>query len=214
MFDEISLALETERTYVRLLPRLEEHFAGILSTPDWQQFRQRLDTHFPTLFRLLVRLYGGRYDFYYHLEMILQTAAQSRLARPGDLKGLDAAREANPAWYQSEQMLGGVYYVDLFAGDLAGLRSKIPYFKQLGLTYLHLMPLFKAPAGDNDGGYAVSDYREVDPRLGTMDELAALARELRSQGISLVVDFIFNHTSDEHRNRQQRALGSCLHKSM
>ena len=95
-------------------------------------------------------------------------------------------------------MLGGVCYVDLFAGDLEGMKSKIPYFKELGLTYLHLMPLFKAPEGENDGGYAVSSYREVHPPLGTMEQLASLAREFRSAGISLVVDLVFNHTSDEH----------------
>ena len=50
----------------------------------------------------------------------------------------------------------------------AGLRSKLPYLEELGLTYLHLMPLFKAPEGENDGGYAVSSYREVNPRLGSM----------------------------------------------
>ena len=95
-------------------------------------------------------------------------------------------------------MLGGVCYVDLFANDLEALKSKIPYFKELGLTYLHLMPLFKAPEGENDGGYAVSSYREVNPPLGTMEQLASLAKELRSAGISLVVDLVFNHTSDEH----------------
>ena len=95
-------------------------------------------------------------------------------------------------------MLGGVCYVDLFAGNLQGIRARLPYFKELGLTYLHLMPLFKAPEGENDGGYAVSSYREVNPALGTMEQLGGLARELRGEGISLVVDFIFNHTSNEH----------------
>ena len=102
---------------------------------------------------------------------------------------------------------GGVCYVDLFAGDLSGLRAKLPYLKELGLTYLHLMPLFKAPEGDSDGGYAVSDYREVDPRLGVMDDLRALATELRQHGISLVLDFVFNHTSDEHRWAQAAQAG-------
>ena len=106
---------------------------------------------------------------------------------------------ASPTWYQTEEMLGGVCYVDLFAGDLVTLREKIAYFRELGLTYLHLMPLFKAPAGESDGGYAVSDYRSVHPPLGVMDDLRLLADELRSHGISLVLDFVFNHTSDEHR---------------
>ena len=122
---------------------------------------------------------------------------------------MDQAREADPLWFQSNQMLGGVCYVDLFAGDLEGVKSKIPYFKELGLTYLHLMPLFKAPEGENDGGYAVSSYREVHPPLGTMEQLASLARDLRSAGISLVVDLVFNHTSDEHlwAERAKRGRG-------
>jgi amylosucrase len=147
---------------------------------------------------LLLTLYGSHYDFYYHLENILSTAARMWLDRSGDLKALDKQREADPLWYQSEKMVGGVCYVDLFASDLRGLRSKIPYFKQLGLTYLHLMPLFRSPEGNSDGGYAVSSYRDVDPRLGTMSELSDLAADLRSNGISLVLDFVFNHTSDEH----------------
>jgi amylosucrase len=65
---------------------------------------------------------------------------------------------------------------------LQGIRTKIPYFKELGLTYLHLMPLFKMPENENDGGYAVSSFREVHSPLGTMAELAQLSRELRAQG--------------------------------
>jgi amylosucrase len=88
--------------------------------------------------------------------------------------------------------------VDLFAGDLGGIRKKIPYFKELGLTYLHLMPPYSSPKGENDGGYAISSYREIDPKLGTMDDLRHLAQELRQEGISLVMDFALNHTSNEH----------------
>jgi amylosucrase len=88
--------------------------------------------------------------------------------------------------------------VDLYAGNLQGIRDRIPYFKELGLTYLHLMPLFRCPPKNNDGGYAVSSFREVNPALGTMRELAELAAELRHSGISLCLDFVFNHTSDEH----------------
>ena len=182
-------------------------YRGCRYSDNWQIFQKRLKTHFPRLFRLLVGLYGERYDFFYHLERILALAARSWLERPDDLKDLDCRRESNPNWFQSEKMLGGVCYVDLFAGDLAKLRDKIPYFKELGLTYLHLMPLFKAPEGDSDGGYAVSDYRQVDPKLGTMDDLCRLAADLRHEGISLVLDFVFNHTSDEHRWAQGALAG-------
>jgi len=111
---------------------------------------------------------------------------------------LDVMREADPHWYQANRMVGAMCYVDLFAGDLQGIRDRIPYLTEMGITYLHLMPVFKSPEGDNDGGYAVSSYREIDPPLGTMEQLKELASELRRHGISLVVDFIFNHTSDEH----------------
>jgi glycosidase len=95
-------------------------------------------------------------------------------------------------------MMGAVCYVDLFAGDLSGIKGKIPYLKELGITYLHLMPLFTCPEGENDGGYAISSYRDVRSDLGSTSQLKELASELQENGISLVLDFVFNHTSDEH----------------
>jgi amylosucrase len=206
------IELEAQRSLLRLLPRLEETFAKQAGPEAWAAFERRLKENFPRLFRLLVQLHGGRYDFFWHLEQLLTLAADSWLDRPGELKALDAAREADPFWYQSEEMLGAVCYVDLFADDLAGLHEKIPYFKELGVTYLHLMPLFKAPPGDNDGGYAVSDYRQVNPELGSMDELRALAAALREAGVSLVLDFIFNHTADDHRWAQGAKAGDPDYK--
>jgi amylosucrase len=110
-------------------------------------------------------------------------------------------------------MLGAVCYVDLFAETLAGVRAKIPYFKEIGITYLHLMPPFLAPAGNSDGGYAVSSYREINPALGTMADLAGLAADLRAEGISLVLDFVFNHTSDEHTWAKAALAGDPDHQA-
>lgn len=190
----------------RILPRLDARFSDA-APEDWRPFQTRLEANFQRLFDLLLHLYGQQYDFFYHLENILETAARMWLARPPELKALDAQREADPLWFQSQEMLGGVCYVDLFAGSLAGIRDKIPYFKELGLTYLHLMPLFLSPVEENDGGYAVSSYREVDRDLGTMDELRALVTELRHNGISLVLDFVYNHTSDEHEWARRALAG-------
>jgi amylosucrase len=192
----------------RILPRLKTRFAEA-DPSDWKPFLTRLEVNFEALFDLLLHLYGGQYDFFYHLESILETAARMWLTRPAELKALDVEREADPLWFQSQEMLGGVCYVDLFADDLAGIRARIPYFKELRLTYLHLMPLFLSPTEENDGGYAVSSYRQVDPTLGTMNQLAELATELRREGISLVLDFVYNHTSDEHE-WAQRALSGDL----
>jgi amylosucrase len=195
-----SLNIESQRMLRRILPRLEMRFVEpIIADPQgWQAFIQRLERRFPALFGLYIELYGSRYDFFYHVEDLLVSLAHAWFERPADLRELDQTREQDPLWYQSNQMLGGVCYVDLFAGDLEGIRSKIPYFQELGLNYLHLMPLFKAPESENDGGYAVSSYREVHPPLGTMAQLASLSRALRAAGISLVVDLVFNHTSNEH----------------
>lgn len=195
MHDYVWLEREARRTLRRLQPRIKD---ALGADPDADLFLERLQSHFLQIFRLLHALYGTRYDFFYHLEQILLAAVEVHLARAPKLRALDAQREGDAAWFQSEDIVGAVGYVDLFAGDLEGVRARIPYLRELGITYLHLMPLFDAPAANSDGGYAVSDYRKVNPKLGTMDDLAALADDLRENGISLVVDFVFNHTSDEH----------------
>ncbi|GAB4457398.1 MAG: alpha-amylase family glycosyl hydrolase [Anaerolineales bacterium] len=200
---------EAQRTLARLLPRLEEKFKPhIEQGPQaWREFNARLEKHFTRLFRLHLELYGDRYDYFYHAEDLLMSLASAWFARPRDLRDLDRQRERNPLWFQSNAMLGGVCYVDLFAENLESLRAKIPYFKELGLTYLHIMPFYDSPAGENDGGYAVSNYRKVAPSLGTMEQLAALSRELREAGISLAADLVFNHTSDEHEWAQKARAG-------
>ena len=134
MHESVKVHREAQRTLDRLLPRLEMEFAVGAGSEAWATFRRRLTEHFEDLFARLLELYGDRYDFLYHLERIVAEAAQSWLDRPVSLKELDRAREEDPRWFQSEKMLGGVYYVDLFAGDLQGMRAKIPYFKELGLT--------------------------------------------------------------------------------
>lgn len=170
-------------------------------------FDRRLTTHFPTLHELFRRLYGERDDALDALAGVLADAAASWADRPGDLKAADARRERDTGWYLSNRMLGGVCYVDRYAGDLDGVRARIPEFVELGLTYLHLMPLFAVPEGNSDGGYAVSSYRAVAPHLGTIDDLQALAAELRANGISLVLDFIFNHTASNHEWARKAVAG-------
>lgn len=201
---ELDLSYEAERTLKRITPRILEKIHAAAESDSAaevliQTIDSRLNQHWPTLFELLYRLYGTSYDFFFYLENILLTAVDSWLERPDAMKQLDRRRENDPEWYLSERMVGGSCYVDLFGNNLNEIREKIPYFKDLGLTYLHLMPLFAAREGQNDGGYAISDYRQVDPVLGTVEELSALANDLRVAGISLVLDFVFNHTSDEHR---------------
>jgi len=195
----------------RLLPRLEQAYAKeIVSRPmRWNHFKNRLHREWERLFVYLHQLYGWQYDFFYTLEQVLDRLIKCWLDRSGQLLQLDDQRESEPCWYLSESMAGIVLYVDLFSNNLAGLRQHIPYFEKLGVTYLHLMPLFSVPHGENDGGYAVSDYRAINPDLGTMEELSQLADALRERGISLVLDFVFNHTSDEHVWAQRAKAGEA-----
>lgn len=178
-----------------------------LSARDKNIFQQRLEQHFEPLFGLYHRIYGQQYDFFYHLQQLVVTLANGYRTRSARLKKLDQTRQNDPHWYLNEDMLGMACYVDLFAGDLQKLVRRIPYLQELGITYLHLMPLYLSPEGDSDGGYAVSDYRQVNPALGSNDDLTTLAAELEKAGISLVLDFVFNHTADEHRWAQKAKAG-------
>jgi amylosucrase len=186
--------------------------SGVLAASDRLAFDRAVALHGPHLRALLFSLYGQRDDFEAQYQALLDIAARAWAERSPELKALDAARQQNPRWFQSEQMLGGIAYVDLYAGNLNGLREKLPYFKELGLTYVHLMPLFKAPEGNSDGGYAVSSYRDVNPALGAMSELRELAAEFRREGISLCLDFIFNHTSDEHEWAKKAFAGDAVYR--
>jgi amylosucrase len=200
---DFDLPFEAERSLKKLQPKILSKIQATGRPQAEQDLLQetieaRLREHWMKLFGLLHRLYGHHYDFFYYLENILLTAIDCWLERPPELLDLDRRRENNPNWYLSERMVGGSLYVDLFSDDLPTLRTRIPYLKELGLTYLHLMPVFSTPEGNNDGGYAINDYRTIDPDLGTMDDLRALSHDLREAGISLVLDFVFNHTADDH----------------
>ena len=194
-----------------LLPAIAAELTIKPASNDWRAFVHQVDTHGAHLRALFFALYGQRVDFEKQYVELLTLAARSWLERSPELKALDAERDTNPRWFQSERMVGGIAYVDLFANNLDGLRKRLPYFKELGLTYLHLMPLFKAPEGNSDGGYAVSSYRQVDPRLGDIDNLRELIGELREAGISVCLDFIFNHTSDEHEWARRALAGDRDH---
>ena len=195
---------EADKTLRRLEARLAENLEREGYALDgshaeaWEIFQRRLHRHWPEFFGRLFELYGHCYDLYYFLERILLTMARSALDREPELRAHDLVHEHDPAWHLSQRMAGGALYVDLFSDNLGRMREQIGYFRDLGLTYVHLMPLFAVRPGDSDGGYAISNYRSVDPRLGTVEDLRALARELREAGISLCLDFVFNHTADDH----------------
>ncbi len=118
--------------------------------------------------------------------------------RNSALKKLDREREKTPFWYSTNSLVGMMMYVDNFSDDLKGLKNKIDYIKESGVNYLHLMPLLKSPKDRSDGGYAVADFRRVRPELGTMKDLEALTAECHKNDISVCLDFVMNHTSEDH----------------
>ena len=127
--------------------------------------------------------------------------------RDDALKALDLIREASPDWFKGNDMLGMLMYTNCFAKNLKGVKENLGYIKESGVNYLHLMPLLESPEGRSDGGYAVSDFRKVDPKLGTMEDLADLARECHANNMSLCLDFVMNHTSEDHEWARKAKAG-------
>ena len=157
-------------------------------------FAERLGRHHDELRWLYMELYGND-------DMFAELCGQMKRyydERNEKLKALDAKREAEGEWYRKRDMLGMMMYIDNFAGNIKGVQEKLPYIEQCNVNYIHLMPFLDSPKGRSDGGYAVADFRKVKPELGTMDDLAELAEKCHDKGISLCMDFVMNHTSEDH----------------
>ena len=187
----MNFAFEAQKTQQRLLAELD---FSHLTSQQKAILVKRLESGFAPLFEQLFPLYGQCFDLHYHLKVLLQSFIDfHKKKRPAQIK------DKSEFWFESNQNVGIAIYVDLLADDLSSLIDKIPYFESLGINYVHLMPLYLAPEGNSDGGYAISDYRTVSPNLGTNKDLKDLASALHKKGIRMVLDFVFNHTSDEHR---------------
>ncbi|MFD1948853.1 alpha-amylase family protein [Nocardioides aestuarii] len=132
------------------------------------------------------------------VDRMVRIATEGYAARPADLRALDRRRLAAPDWFQRPTMLGYAAYADRFGRDLRGVGRHASYLEDLGVTYLHLMPLLTPRPVPNDGGYAVADYRSVRADLGDNDDLRDLATSLRGRGISLCLDLVLNHVAREH----------------
>ena len=162
---------------------------------DWnEEFRLRFERHEEELRWLFTELYNDVQAYDRFTEML----RRSYDSRSEELRALDRRRLAEPDWYKGNSLVGMLMYVDCFAGTLQGVREKLDYIQECGVNYLHLMPLLESPVGRSDGGYAVSDFRKVQPSLGTMEDLAALAADCHARGMSVCLDFVMNHTSEDH----------------
>jgi amylosucrase len=174
-------------------------------------FEARLGRWWPDLVGGLEPLYGADRAGAIGARLVELAAAAYR-ARPDRLHRRDVERMLRPDWLQDPSMVGYAAYAERFAGDLRAVAGRVPYLGELGVRYLHLMPLLRPRDGDNDGGYAVADYREVRPDLGTMDDLEALAEELHAAGMSLVLDLVLNHVAREHEWAERARAGEPAYR--
>ncbi len=175
------------------------------------RFAERVRLWAPTARALIEHLYPA-HDLDALERRIVAVLADAASRRKQELRELDARRELQPLWYQDAAQVGYVAYADRFGTSLAGVAARLDHLDDLHVTYLHLMNVLKARDGANDGGYAIVDYADVEPHLGTSDDLANLADALRHRGISLCLDVVLNHTADEHPWALAAKAGSARHR--
>ncbi|MCB0909763.1 MAG: alpha-amylase family protein [Nocardioidaceae bacterium] len=164
----------------------------------------------PDLFSALARLYD---DPEAVADRLITLVEKAHADRPAELRELDLHRLAEPDWFQRPDALGYAAYADRFAGTLQGVAAHAPYLADLGVSYLHLMPLLLPRPRPNDGGYAVQDYRQVRPDLGTVDDLREVATVLRSHGVSLCLDLVLNHVAREHAWAEAARAGDAAKRA-
>lgn len=161
-------------------------------------FQERFTANLDDIFTHFHAIYGSHPLTAGLFETLLNSICQAHLDRSDALKKRDANKEKKGTWFLSQDLVGMSLYVDRFAGQINKLPSKLPYLEKLGVNFLHLMPLFKSPEGESDGGYAVEDFRVVEGRLGTIDDLRAFQAELQAKDMYLMIDIVLNHTSHHH----------------
>jgi amylosucrase len=189
MYEQVSHALLNE-TLDRLDPEIRRH--------DLRHFYTRLGANFYAIYSLFHQLYGDREDFTQQITHLIEVMARQYIERAPVLRKSDIERERDHNWFLRPEWVGMALYVDGFGGDLHGLREHLPYLQELGVNMVHVMPILKCPPGASDGGYAVSDFRNVDRRVGTMDDLRDLAEAMRRRDMLLTLDVVVNHTSNQH----------------
>ena len=158
------------------------------------RFQERLKKHHDELRWLYMELYENDSMF----AELLENMRTFWLERNAALKGQDERRETDPGWYRQNDMLGMMLYIDNFAGNMKGVESRLDYIEKCNVNYIHLMPFLETPEGRSDGGYAVSDFRKVQEKLGSMEDLECLTAACHDRGVNVCMDFVMNHTSEDH----------------
>ena len=157
-------------------------------------YKRRFARHHDELRWLYMELYNNG-DMFAELCGNMERFYQERGRK---LKSMDSDRESRSDWYKSNDMLGMMFYIDNFAGNMKGVASRLDYIEQCNVNYIHLMPFLDTTKGKSDGGYAVSDFRKVQENLGSMEDLDNLTAACHKKGINVCMDFVMNHTSEDH----------------
>ncbi len=201
-----------EQTSHSLLNRVLDNLDADSTGTDQRSLHTRLGANFYAIHTLFQRLYGERSDTEHHLTALVQVLVNRYNERRAELRDLDAQREARHDWFLSENWVGMALYLSGFSGNLKGLRQRLPYLQELGVNLVHILPILECPKGASDGGYAVSDFKAIDSRAGTLDELRELADTLRQREMLTVLDVVLNHTSDEHPWAKAARAGDPVHR--
>ena len=175
-----------------------------------KEYEARFNQYYDELKWLYCELYKNQDEA---LEQLCGQMYRFYTERKAALKRMDRERAKNPQWYKGNRMVGMMMYTDAFAGDLKGVLKHLNYIEECGVNYLHLMPLLDTPEGRSDGGYAVSDFRKVRPDLGTMEDLECLAAECHKRDVSICLDFVMNHTSEDHEWAKKARMGDPEYQS-
>jgi amylosucrase len=177
-----------------------------------KEFYLRIGANFPIISDLFQLLYAGSPHKEVAFELLMKSLISNFENRTVFQKKRDASRVANPNWYASEKIVGMMLYVDLFNIDFNGLKAKIPYFLDLGINTIHLMPFLDVPEFENDGGYAVKNYRKINPKFGTLKDFETLVEEFQKNDMNLVMDFVLNHCADQHQWAVEARKGDPKYK--
>ena len=196
-----------------LLNEIIENLPADIKQQGLHYFYIRLGANFYAIHSLFQRLYGQREDFREQLQKLVETLARSYIARAQSDRELDREREKNHNWFLDQKWVGMAMYTNGFGENLADIETKLPYLQDLGINFVHLMPILKCPQGASDGGYAVSDFRQIDKRVGTLEALRTLAQQMKKRDMLLVLDVVVNHTSDEHEWAQKAMLGDPTYQN-
>jgi amylosucrase len=170
-------------------------------------FAKRFLDQLPTIEALFNEIYGNHPNRNQYFDALLESIIKHYQERSTTLLKKDADKDKKGNWFLSNQITGMSLYVDRFAGSLKGLAEKLDYFEELGVNFLHLMPVFESPEGESDGGYAVSNFRKVDARFGSNDDLNALVEKMNTNNMYLMLDIVLNHTSHHHEWAQKAKAG-------